>query len=76
MPVSRKAKKANVVVARIGLMLDPAVCRKDISRLIAPVTVKAFVKPCQLGSTKKVPTPYVNGCAKIRPHERLTLSDQ
>ena len=23
MPVSRKAKKANVVVARIGLMLDP-----------------------------------------------------
>ena len=76
MPVSRKAKKTKVVVARIGLMLDPAVCRQDISRLIALVTVKAFVKPCQLGSTKKVPTPYVHGCAKIRPHERLTLSDQ
>ena len=76
MPVSRKAKKTKVVVARIGLMLDPAVCRQDISRLIALVTVKAFVKPCQLESTEKVPTPYVHGCAKIRPHDQLTLSDQ
>ena len=76
MPVSRKAKKANVVVARIGLMLDPAVCRKDFSSLIALVTVKAFVKPCQLGSTKKVRAHYAHGCAKIRPHDQLTLSDQ
>ena len=75
MPVSRKAKKANVVVARIGLMLDPAVCRKDISSLIALVTVKALVKRCQLGSTKKVRAP-VHICAKIRPHDQLTLSDQ
>ena len=79
MPVSRKAKKANVVVARIGLMLDPAVCRKDISRLIALVTVNAFVKRCQLGSNKKVRAPYyVHGCVmiSIRPHDQLTLSDR
>ena len=76
MPVNRKARKGNVVVARIGLMMDPAVCRKDISSLIALVTVKAFVKPCQLGSSKKVRAPYVHGCAKIRPYDQLTLSDQ
>ena len=26
MPVNRKARKGNVVVARIGLMLDPVLC--------------------------------------------------
>ena len=53
MPVSRKAKKANAVVARIGLMLDPAVCRKDFSSLIALFTVNAFVKPWQLEVPRK-----------------------